>query len=209
MLVVPFITQIFLAVGLTGYGSLRHGQVAIEQLVTQLNDESSKRVDQHLDSYLAIPHQINQVNARSIESGLLSRDLRRLGHYFWEQMRAHPEFAFINFADQQGKFIGINRDHRNILQMDIIEPPHLGFYYRYDIKDGKPTAFTSYKVPYEPLKEVWYTDPVKARKPLWTSIYFWNDDKVLAISSSHPVIQGNQVIGVVGIDYLLHRISEF
>ncbi|WP_072218238.1 sensor histidine kinase [Leptolyngbya sp. NIES-2104] len=209
VLVVPFVTQIFIAVGLTGYWSLRHGQQSIEQLVNQLSSESSKRVEQHLDSYLVRPHKVNYVNARSLEKGLLSRDLRTLGHYFWEQMRVYQDFAFINYADQDGNFIGINRDARNVLQMDIIEPPHLGTYYRYDIDQGKPTKPVT-KVPYEPRQEVWYTDAITARKPLWTRIYFWNDDKVMAISSSHPVFNDRQqIIGVVGVDYLLDRINDF
>ncbi|MGG6270265.1 sensor histidine kinase [Leptolyngbya sp. AN03gr2] len=209
LLVVPFVTQIFIAVGLTGYWSLRHGQMAIEQLVNQLGSESSKRVDQHLNTYLAKPHKVNQVNARGLEAGILPRDLRTLGHYFWEQMQAYPDFAFINFGDRDGRFIGINRDHRSDLQMDIIEPPHIGTYYRYDIERGKPTNLTL-KVPYEPRREIWYTDAVNARKPLWTRIYFWNDDKVMAVSASHPVFDDRQkIIGVVGVDYLLDRISTF
>ncbi|BAU10442.1 integral membrane sensor signal transduction histidine kinase [Leptolyngbya sp. NIES-3755] len=209
VLVVPFVTQIFIAVGLAGYWSLRHGQMAIEQLVNQLGSESSKRVDQHLNTYLAKPHKVNQVNARGLEAGILPRDLRTLGHYFWEQMRAYPDFAFINFGDRDGRFIGINRDHRNVLQIDIVEPPHIGTYYRYDIKRGKPTSL-ALKVPYEPRQEIWYTDAVNARKPLWTRIYFWNDDKVMAISASHPVLDDRQqIIGVVGVDYLLDRINTF
>ncbi len=209
VLVVPFVTQIFVAVGLTGYWSLRHGQTAIEQLVTQLGSESSKRVEQHLSSYLAQPHKINQINAHSLESGILSRDLRTFGHYLWEQMRAYPDFAFIDFADRDGKFIGINRDNHSNLQMDIIEPPHLGSYYRYEIEQGKPTKQTI-KVPYEPRDEVWYTDAIAAKKPLWTRIYFWDDDKVMSISASCPVFDDRQqIIGVVGVDYLLDRISNF
>jgi signal transduction histidine kinase len=209
VLVIPFVTQIFIAVGLTGYWSLRHGQIAIGQLVNQLGNESSKRVDQHLDNYLVQPHKVNQVNARSIESGILSRDLRTLGRYFWEQMRVYPDFAYINFADKDGKFVGINRDAQNVLQMDIIEPPHLGAYYRYDIEQGSPTKLVT-KVPYEPRQEVWYTDAVAAKKPLWTRIYFWNDDKVMSISASYPVFDDRQqLIGVMGIDYLLDRINDF
>lgn len=209
VLVVPFVTQIFIAVGLTGYGSFRHGQIAIEQLVDQLSDESRKRVDQHLNSYLAQPHQVNHVITKSLESGLLPRDSRKLGHYFWEQMRAYPEFAYINFGDTAGNLIAINRHHNGTLEMDITEPPHIGTYYRYAIDQGKPTQLAS-RVPYEYRKEAWYTDAVAAQKPIWTSIYFWSDDKFLAISSSHPVFDDRQqLIGVMGIDYLLDRISKF
>ncbi|MBE9013896.1 HAMP domain-containing protein, partial [Pseudanabaenaceae cyanobacterium LEGE 13415] len=126
-----------------------------------------------------------------------------------EQMQAYPDLAYINFGDREGRFIGVNRDHRSVLQMDIIELPHLGTYYRYDIKQGKPTQLAS-KVPYEPRREVWYTDAIAARKPLWTSVYFWNDDKVMAVSASHPVFDDRQqIIGVVGADYLLDRINVF
>ena len=63
VLVVPFVVQTFAAVGLTAYFSFRNGQKAINDLVTQLQTEVSSRVDQHLDTYLATPHVINQINA--------------------------------------------------------------------------------------------------------------------------------------------------
>ena len=48
LLIVPFVLQIFAAVGLTGYISLRNGQQAINDLATRLRSEVSLRIDQHL-----------------------------------------------------------------------------------------------------------------------------------------------------------------
>ncbi len=59
VLSVPFVVQTFTAVSLVGYFSYHNGQTAVKNLATQLRSEISKRIDQKLDSYLAIPHQIN------------------------------------------------------------------------------------------------------------------------------------------------------
>ncbi len=47
----PFVLQIFAAVGLTGYLSLRNGQKAFNDLASQLRNQVSDRVAQHLNSY--------------------------------------------------------------------------------------------------------------------------------------------------------------
>jgi GGDEF domain-containing protein len=42
---------------------VRNGQKAVNNLATQLRGQVGDRVSQHLDRYLALPHQINQINA--------------------------------------------------------------------------------------------------------------------------------------------------
>ena len=88
VLVVPFVLQIFTAVGLVGYFSERNAHKAINHLATQLQTEVSSRIEQHLDTYLVTPNEINQINADAIELGLLDlRNFPGMGHYFWKQMQ--------------------------------------------------------------------------------------------------------------------------
>lgn len=87
LLIVPFVLQIFAAVGLTGYLSFRNGQKVINDLANRLSSEVSDRIDQHLDTYLATPQQINQINADAASLGQLNlQNLPKLGHFFWKQM---------------------------------------------------------------------------------------------------------------------------
>ncbi len=72
VLIVPFVLQICGAVALIGYLSFKNGQLAVENLANQLEAEISNRAEQHLDSYLKTPRQINQINVNAIELGLLS-----------------------------------------------------------------------------------------------------------------------------------------
>ncbi|MGI2903340.1 hypothetical protein [Tolypothrix sp. VBCCA 56010] len=50
ILVVPFVLQIFAAVGLVGYLSFKNGQQAVNHLANQLIDKASQQVDEHLDN---------------------------------------------------------------------------------------------------------------------------------------------------------------
>lgn len=85
LLIVPFVLQIFAAVGLTGYLSFRNGQKAINDLANRLSNEVSDRIHQHLDTYLATPQQINQINADAIKLGQLDlQNFPKVGHFFWK-----------------------------------------------------------------------------------------------------------------------------
>ncbi|MFW9265466.1 hypothetical protein RRG12_43345, partial [Nostoc sp. CALU 546] len=89
VLIVPFILQIFGAVGLVGYLSYQNGQKAVKELATQLENEICDRIEQHLDSYLTTPKQINQINLDAVELGLLNlSDFATTGYYFWKQMES-------------------------------------------------------------------------------------------------------------------------
>ncbi len=211
-LVVPFVLQIFAAVGLTGYLSLRNGEKAINDLATQLQSQASSRVDQHLDQYLAVPQQINQLNARAIELGLIDpKNLQTFGRYFWQQMQTFKTFGYINYGNPKGDFIGIYRAPDNSLRMDFIEQPYLGKYYGYatDTK-GNPTRRIIVD-DFDFRVDSWYTDAVQAKRPLWSEIYSWDDDpSVISVSASYPLYNKDKtLLGVIGIDLVLSRINEF
>lgn len=106
VLVVPFVLQIFGAVGLTGYLSLRNGQKAIDDLANQLQNQVSLRIDRHLDDYLTTPHEINQINANAIELGLLNPQVfSSTEHYFWHQVQAF-NVSYISLILPTGEFAG-------------------------------------------------------------------------------------------------------
>ena len=72
VLIVPFVLQIFAAVGLVGYLSFKNGQKAVNEIADRLMAEVGSRVEQNLGTYLTVPHQVNQINAAAIELGTLN-----------------------------------------------------------------------------------------------------------------------------------------
>ena len=106
VLIVPFVLQLFAAVGLTGYLSLRNGQKAVNDLASRLQNEVSLRVDQHLNSYLNTARNLAQINADTIDLGLVNPDSQEeMGRFFWKQMQLY-NVGYINFGTKTGEFTG-------------------------------------------------------------------------------------------------------
>ncbi len=212
VLVVPFVIQVSLAVGLTGYFSFRNGKQAVRDVASQLEHQVSLRVQQNLESYLREPQQINQINLQAIELNMIDlNNFGQVGEYFCQQMKTF-NVGYINFANPQGAFIGVERTEdgtlliNETLQSSLTKMSVYGF----DSRCRRTSLQGTLLQP--PIQaEGWYTAAVKARKPIWTPIYQWDDKpEVISISASYPVYgQNQQLRGVIGVDLILTQISDF
>ncbi len=212
VLIVPFILQICGAVGLVGYLSYQNGQKAVKELATQLENEICDRIEQHLDSYLTTPNQINQINLDAVELGLLNlSDFQTTGNYFWKQMQVF-NIGYNSFANPKGEFIGVERlDNGKLLINEVSEKRGIGKLYVYPTDNQGNRRHLEEVKNYDPRSEAWYTDPVKVGKRVWSQIYQWEDKpEILSISSSYPVYDKNRkFVGVISVDLLLSQIGKF
>ena len=213
ILIIPFVLQIFAAVGLVGYLSYKNGEEAVSNLVTQLQNEVSTRIRQQLDSYLDTPHRINQLNADAGLVNLLNpEDLRSFQIYFAKQMQQFPTMSYIYFGSERGEFIGIERFDDRSLWIQLTDNSTKGAGHRYRIdKNGDRAELVKVTSPYyDPRKRAWYTTPVQAGKATWSKIYPFFAAPKLTISASQPFYdsQGN-LRGVFGADLVLSDIGEF
>ncbi|MFM7426066.1 MAG: ATP-binding protein [Elainella sp.] len=212
VLVLPFVLQLMATVGLVSYFSFRNGQQTVTQLVNQLMDRTNSLVIQELDSYLSTPQQINQANLDAVGLGLLDlQDFGKLGQFFWRQMQIY-DVGYINYANETGEFIGVERLYNDQLLIHETRQPHIDVLTTYET-DAKGTRQqpTVTAAPDPIQEEGWYAAAREARRPVWSQIYQWDDKpEVLSISSSYPVYDQNQkLLGVLGVDLLLSNISEF
>ncbi|MDY6991746.1 MAG: guanylate cyclase, partial [Pseudomonadota bacterium] len=110
VLIVPFIFQIIVAVGLTGYLSYRNGQQAVNSIVTQLHGEITARIQQYLHAYLDLPPLVVNLNANAIQNDEL--DLNQL--HSWlphliSQSQLFPELNYIYCGNEHGDYIALQR----------------------------------------------------------------------------------------------------
>ncbi|MEH2146144.1 cache domain-containing protein [Nostoc sp.] len=215
VLVLPFVLQIFAAVGLTGYLSLRNGQQAVNDLASRLQREVSDRIDQHLDSYLNTGRHLAEINGDAIDLKLLdTQNLEQLGHFFWKQMQLY-NVGYISFGSKTGEFASSGKffDDGRITVSEVSQrrngdyPEHL---YNADIQ-GNRASLAIVNKNYNFTKESWYADTVKAGKPIWSKIYQWETSpETLSVSANRPVYDKDKnLIGVIGIDQRLSQISNF
>lgn len=215
VLIVPFVIQVVGAVGFVGYFSFKNGQKAVNDLAAQLQREVSDRVNQHLDTYLSVPHQIAEQNAAAMQQGFLDpQDLEGLGRFFWKQMQLFNTIGYISYGAVSGDFIGTGYYlYPDRLQTDDVSPRRYGDNKdrTYDVDNqGNRTKIVQI-IDYDFKVELWYADTVSANRPLWNRIGLWDENPdIISISFSAQVYdQTNRLIGVVGVDQRLSQISTF
>ncbi|MCT7969592.1 ATP-binding protein [Laspinema sp. D1] len=211
VLIVPFVLQIVLAVGLTGYLSYRNSQEAIAQLAYQLMDEVSDRLKQQLTQHLAIPHQINRINAETVRNGQLNlADPEDLERHLFQQIQVFKEVSHILVGTEQGVLrIASSYPVWGMLMSDPLEE-NLIYYYRLG-QDGKKTyLIDSWRQP--PVQQrPWYRRAVEAAQPTWVPIFEVGNGSDLSLNASYPLYdpQSGKLLGVFSAASDLSLIPEF
>lgn len=212
-LVVPFVLQIVTAVGLVGYLSFHNGQKAVNDLVVRLQQETSSRINQHLDTLLATPAQINQINVDDYNSGNLNLlDYERTGRQFHSQMKTFKSLGFIGFGRPQGsEYVGVGREADGRLFLEMMRSAYKGRFKQYELdSQGNPTSVAEHEA-FEYLNDSSFTDAVKAGKQVWAKIYYWADQPdIVSISCSYPVYdKSRNLVGVLGTELFLPQLNTF
>lgn len=212
ILKVPYTLQIMVVVGLTGWLSLRHGQVAIHQLALELRQEITHHVHHYIDDQVAMVERINRTNVAAIKMGLLPLDdMETMGHFFWQQMQIYS-VGYVNFANPKGEFIGVERKNNGQLFINETRASDLNSMSIYQTNfQGERTTATAIAAPTPVTEEGWYAAAAETRQPVWSDIYNWNDQPdVLSISSSYPIYDEQQkLLGVMGVDLIVSQMNYF
>jgi signal transduction histidine kinase len=212
-LIVPWILLILTVVSLVSYLSFRNSQQAIALLADRLHKNLSGQVQQHLDQYLTTPNQVNQQDLYAIEQGLLNvKDFPKTGKFFWKQMQVFESLSYLSYGTAEGEFIGIERlDNGELVLNEIKKSTQLEKLHIYSINDrGDRTSLRQIK-DWNPRSEPWYTETVAAQKPIWSSIFQWQDKPdVMSVTANHPLYsRDRQLQGVLSIDLTLTQIQQF
>ena len=213
ILVVPFVLQIFSAVGITGYLSFRNGQKAVKDLAMDLQSEVSDRLTLHLDNYLATAKNITRVNASAIESGIIDlHDYRASGRYLWQQMQVYQNVGYIDYVLPTGEYVGAGRWlENNGTTIDETSAQTHWRAYTYSTDEHGNRLEIVENTEYAPLEEPWYPEVVAAKKPIWSEIYAWDGfPDILSLAISFPVYdRSGKLVAVAGVDLQLKGIGDF
>lgn len=225
VLILPFVVQIVVAVGLTGLVAFQKGKATVKILAHQYGDEICTRIHRELQASLDLPYQINAATADAIQLGLLDFDNPdQLERYFWQQLHRYPSVSYIFAGNEAGGILGVGRTADNGAESATshywsYESTSLGgdrfqrgLYYSYDA-DATGTRSPqpdSIDVGYDATRRPWYTVAKTMQAPTWSDVYLYFVENALGISASHPIYNANGLFqGVLAADLRLDQLNTF
>ena len=213
ILVVPFVLQISIAVGLTGWLSFRNGKLAVNDLANQLMTEIGDRIIQQASNYLKTPHEIAALNRSAVQSNLLNlNNFEDTGHYFWHQVQISG-VDYVAFGAANGEYIGagyVNQKGRVIDEVSKMRTGNHLYSYTTDQQGNRNRIVQTIKN-WDHRLEAGYRDIVQANKPIWSQVYQGNDGSgTLSISAGRPIYNAaGKLLGVLSVDLRLTTLSNF
>ncbi len=204
---------ISVAVGALAYWSGRRS--GLERAELERQQGRMTLLSQQLSSRLAAPRSINALNMAMIRQGLLSlNDFDALAAHFVAQMRNYP-VGYINYGTVAGDFIGVERrdDGSITLSEDSDRPLGRGTIGIYAVTTAGRRGQLLEVIPGMTTihGEAWYAETVKANRPVWSSVYAWEErPEVFSISYNEPVRGADgRLRGVIGVDFVLSQLSTW
>ncbi len=214
ILIVPFVMQIVVAVGLVSYLSYRSGHNAVNSLANRLQAEISTRVIEKTATYFQAIDQVNQNNISAFRRGVWSfNDFPSQEQQAWEQMQlnAFSKITIIGFGTPFG-------GHRSIELLQngnwiMRAAPNGGGNYISSTtnSDGSIAQSTQTNTYFDSRQRPWFQVAVKAKKAAWTSVYPHIYTGELLVALAEPIYdrKSGDLLGVTYGVRSLEDISRF
>ncbi|MBD2340784.1 response regulator [Calothrix sp. FACHB-156] len=208
VLVVPFVLQISLAVGLTGYLSFRNGQRAVNEVASELRQGIANRVKQDLQNFLATPHQVLDANQNALQFGLLNmQDISAWEPYLMQQLEIFPPAVAVAISNEQREHLSVEKlnNHEFLVKKSGKLSNYNLYFYKINSK-GQRTQLPEVVKNFDPRSHPFYQTAVKQGKFSFSNIYAPITEKTLRISASVPIY--NSQGKLLGVNSTLTQISQ-
>jgi signal transduction histidine kinase len=208
-----FILQSVLGVGLAGYLALENGQNAVNVVASQLRNEITARIQQHLDDFTTTPEKITQQNAVLLKNETLNpTDQEAIALHFWEQIKIYTTVTSIYFGNSTGGIVNSGREGADGSLYRIITANFTsGPFYKQALNTKGEAGRVLYRqADFNATSRPWYQNAVAAGQAVWNEAYVLFTEQDIAIAHSQPVYNSaGDLIGVVSVDIFTSHLSNF
>lgn len=190
LLIVPFVIQTVGAVTIVVYLSYRNGQKAVNDVATQLRNDTSDRIKQNLTYLLAIPFQSFETYDAALSQNRIDlNNGRDVEKFLWRQLPAFPHVAATVFVTAAGEFFGAERqdDGAIVIRASEVENNHTVTTYTASPEGERREITNAGKPNFDPRKRPYYNISVQQKKAVWGTVYPHITGKALYIAAAKPI----------------------
>lgn len=214
VLIVPFVLQIFVTVGLTGWLSLRNGQKAVNNVSLQLRTEVSNNIQKEFNNHLEKIYALFDLAAANVANGELgAKDIPALEKFLWNMVQVEPGGLW-QLGSPDGDFVLQQRleNGQGIAKIRDQSSVPNRFVFALDAQGNHLKQLQSEK--FDPRDRPWYKNAIKGQKELWTDIFplVRSNKPALGLSLAIPVYQDldkQNLLAVMSVTLDLENITSF
>lgn len=211
ILVAPFLLQVVLVVGVTGWISVRNGQRAVNELASQLRSEVGERVEQTLSDRLNTVQLVTQINADFIRLGTISLDDHdATADYLLAQRQQFSRLSGITIATEEPNYVGLAAADDGTTVLTVWNHADTGVIdYNLDA-EGAIASTSKVDTDYDHRQRPWYRAAFDAEQAVWQAPYLTVNPARLVISFDRPIYDSQgDLQGVSDAELSLNDISDF
>ncbi|MEG4229065.1 adenylate/guanylate cyclase domain-containing protein [Microcoleus sp. N9_B2] len=190
LLIVPFVVQTVGAVAVVGYLSYRNGQKAVNDVATQLRNDTSDRIKENLTYLVAIPFQsFENYDAALLQNRINLNNGRDVEKFLWGQLPAFPLIAAAAFVTPNQEFFAGERqdDGAIVIRTSEVENNHTLTTYTASPEGERQEIINAGKPNFDPRKRPYYKIPVQQKQAVWAKLYPHITGKYLYIAAGKPI----------------------
>jgi serine phosphatase RsbU (regulator of sigma subunit) len=190
LLIVPFVIQTVGAVAVVGYLSYRNGQKAVNDVATQLRNETSDRIKQNLTYLVAIPFQSFETYDAALSQNRIALNNRRdVEKFLWRQLPAFPHIAATAFVTANQEFFAGERqdDGEIVIRASEVENNHTLTTYTTNPEGERREIINAGKPNFDPRKRPYYKIPVQQKRAFWGKVFPHITGNFLYIAAGKPI----------------------
>jgi PAS domain S-box-containing protein len=223
LLVGPFVVQICVAVGLTGWLSWRNGQQAVNDVASRYRQEVADRIRYHLQTYLETPYYVNRLNADNFQLVQAAeanfQDRPKIERYLLSQIQIFGAVTAIHIGTETGEYAAAKRLEAGKIYFDAADRTTQGALNTYGVNPlGDRDTLVRSKPNFDPRSRPWYRaafSQISAKNDanpnlVWSPVYTYYSLPILAITQAAPLYnKQGKLLGVTAVDLSLTDISMF
>ncbi len=211
LLTIPNLVQIVVVVALTGGLSWWYGQQTIQRLAFKVQQEIGDRVQLKLETYLATPRLITQLNQNAVQLGQLDlTDPTAVERHLFQQLMEFESVSGILIGTEQGTLRAVNR--RDGLHLLKLDPTDGGKIHEYSLSatGEKQRLLGAFAKP-DVRKSPWYRAAAQTGQTVWSPIFQTPDNRDLSLNANTPITdpRSGDLVGVASAGVVLSVIDEF